>query len=138
MLKSAENFSVFVIFSGIICMFIDLDTTENWTSDRNFLKVSPRSQKVKNFLHLWSDESSDSLAFFAWPLSRFSGLFLFLFESPDGCWTFAGGSNSFGATVSDLLVPGDVSGLSHWSLIIIFLKKNSFSFVSIVEGVVIP
>ena len=33
--------------------FVGLETTKSLTTDRNFLKVSPRSQKEINFLHPW-------------------------------------------------------------------------------------
>ena len=51
--KVSKNFSIFKISFGKISLFIDHETTKSQTSDRNFLKVSPRSQKVNNFLHLW-------------------------------------------------------------------------------------
>jgi hypothetical protein len=50
----SQHFSIFKILYGIFGVFIDLKTAENLTSDRNFLKMLPRSQKVKNFLHLWT------------------------------------------------------------------------------------
>ena len=37
---------MFVIFSSIFRLFIDLKITENGTSNRKFLKDSPRSQKT--------------------------------------------------------------------------------------------
>ena len=48
-----QNLFISEIFSGIVNLFTDLETMTNLISDRNYLGVSPSSQKVKYFMHLW-------------------------------------------------------------------------------------
>ena len=53
-----QNLFISEIFSGIVNLFTGLETMKNLISDRNYLGVSPGSQKVKYFMHLILDHNN--------------------------------------------------------------------------------